>query len=283
MGLALVQAHLATGDARALDRAAWVLDRLRAGERDGSGGIHWIEHPAESCHTCSTAPTGELAARLHLLRGAPADLALAERTWGYLDRSLRTPDGLYADNRRNDGTVDPAIYSYNQGTPVGLAVLLDRISGLATHRGAARLTAGAALAHFGTDDRLWTHAPAFNAILLRNLALLDAGDDPREPSEGTTSTGGTGPNGRRGPVAPADATGHDQLASTAWRANFHRVLLDHAERLWVDGRHPGTGWFTEGGIGRYERGGVLDQAGVVQVFVTANLVTLAAPARLDLC
>ena len=55
---------------------------------------------------------------------AADDLALATRTWGYLARELRGPDGLYADNRADDGTVDPAIYSYNQGTPVGLAVLL---------------------------------------------------------------------------------------------------------------------------------------------------------------
>lgn len=248
VGLAAVQAHLATGETGYLSVADHVLGFLRRGERDGAGGIRWVETPARSCHTCSTAPTGELATRWFLLRGAAAadDLALATRTWGYLARELRGPDGLYADNRADDGTVDPAIYSYNQGTPVGLAVLLARAGATDADLllADARRTADAGLDHFGAEDRLWQHAPCFNGIFLRNLALLDA-------------------------VAP-----HER---------FRSVLAAHVDRLGRDGRNPATGWFTEGGIGSYERGGVLDQAGVVALHALAALVALGSPRRDDVC
>jgi hypothetical protein len=229
IGLDFVQLHLATGDETHVADAARVLSFVRQGLRD-DGGVHWIERPLDSIHTCSTAPVGELAARLHLLTGDEEAGAVAERTSGYLHARLRRGDALYRDNVRVDGGVDDAIYSYNQGTPVGLDVLRFRIDGDRTHLERAHETAAAALAHYGQGDRLWTEAPCFNAIFFRNLAALDAADP------------------------------HPEV----------RVALDgYLERLWTEARDPATGWFTGGGIGSYERGGVLDQAGVVQLFAVA--------------
>jgi hypothetical protein len=143
---------------------------------------------------------------------------------------LRRDDHLYADNVDLQGRVDPAIYSYNQGTPVGMDVLFHRVTGEDRYLDSATATAVAGLAHYGQDDRLWREAPCFNAIWLRNLAMLDA-------------------------VRPLPG--------------LQAVLEGYAERLWSDARDPATGWFTGGGIGRYERGGVLDQGGVVQVLALA--------------
>ena len=94
----------------------------------------------------------------------------------------------------------------------------------------ARETASAAIAYFTGDDRLWQQPPAFNAIFLRNLLLFD--EVARFP----------------------DAV----------------VLLDaYLDRAWRDARDPATGWLTNGGIGRYDRGGSIDQAAFVQLYARA--------------
>ncbi len=225
VGLVLVGVHLATGDPAPLAEAARVLAFIGRGEHP-DGGVRWRARPDSPRNTCSTAPSAQLALWVHLLTGDPTALTFAARCRSFLHERLRRPDALYADNVDASGRVDPAIYSYNQGTPIGVDVLWHRITGDGSFLESAMATAVAALDHFGADDRLWSHAPCFNAIFLRNLVALDA-------------------------VRPVPGLA---LATEAY-----------AERLWTEGRDPSTGWFTRGDIGRYERGGVLDQGGVVQV------------------
>jgi len=229
IGLDFVGVHLATGDPAPLVDATRVLAFLREGEHP-DGGVHWVERRRSPRNTCSTAPTAQLALWVHLLTGDPEALAFAERCRSFLVARLRRDDHLHADNVDVDGTVDPAIYSYNQGTPVGMDVLFHRVTGDPSFLADASAAAGASLTHFAADDRLWTGAPCFNAIWLRNLATLDA-------------------------VTPLPG--------------FQPMVEAYAERLWEEGRDPGTGWFTRGGIGRYEKGGVLDQGGVVQILALA--------------
>lgn len=225
IGLDLVGVHLATGDPAPLVDAARVLAFVGEGEhRDG--GVRWVEQPRSPRNTCSTAPAAQLALWVHLLTGDRDALELAHRCRAFLVEHLRRDDHLYADNVDVDGVVDPAIHSYNQGTPVGMDVLFHRVTGDASFLHDATATADASLAHLGAEDRLWTGAPSFNAIWLRNLVTLDA-------------------------VAPLPG--------------LQPLLEAYAARLWDEGRDPATGWFTRGGIGRYEKGGVLDQGGVVQI------------------
>jgi hypothetical protein len=198
-----------------------VLRFLEQGTRDG--GVRWVDRGPTSWNTCSTGPTAELAFRL-----AARDIGQA--ALAFLRRELRRGDGLYADHLREDGTVEPTVWSYNQGTPVGAGALAARLSGDDGLLVEARQTADAALAYFADDDRLWRQPPVFNAVFFRNLLLLDgiAGYPP---------------------VGPA--------------------LDVHLDRAWAEARHPTTGWFTEGGIGRYEQGGSIDQSGFVQLFALA--------------
>lgn len=225
IGLDLVGVHLATGDAGALAGAERVLRFLREGEHR-RGGVRWVEQSGSPRNTCSTGPSAQLALWVHELTGDQEALAFAQRCRAFLAGTLQREDLLYADNIDQAGRIDEAVYSYNQGTPVGVDVQLHRVTGDESFLDAASAAAQASLAHFGDGDRLWTHAPCFNAIWLRNLVLLDA-------------------------VRPVPGL---------WS------LIDgYAERLWTEGRNPSTGWFTEGGIGAYERGGVLDQGGVAQI------------------
>jgi hypothetical protein len=227
LGLDLVQAADELGSLSLKDEARVVLRFLESGT-DESGGVLWVDRGPRSRHTCSTGPAAELAFRL-ALAGDPTR-PYGEAAVGFLRRELQRQDGLYADHLREDHTVEPTLWSYNQGTPVGAGALLFRLAGDERALDDARRTADAALAHFGADDRLWSQPPVFNAIFFRNLLLLDgiAGYPPVDPA-----------------------------------------LDIYLDRAWSDARHPTTGWFTEGGIGHYDRGGSIDQSGFVQLFALA--------------
>jgi hypothetical protein len=224
IGLDLFQAGGALVGDDLLDGARRVLGFLGGGMREG--GVYWLEGGPPTRHTCSTGPTAELALRLALAGDAGAR-TVGEEARAFLERTLRGPDGLYADHVHDDGTIDRAVWSYNQGTPVGAAALWFRLTGDGTAVDAARASADAALAHFAAENRLWTQPPAFNAIFFRNLLLFDA------------------------------LAGYPAVAP---------ALAGYLERVWTQARHPATGWFTEGGIGRYGNGGTLDQAGLAQLF-----------------
>jgi hypothetical protein len=135
---------------------------------------------------------------------------------------------MVADHRRPDGSVDPGVYTYNQGLLVGLLTDLGRVDDALELAQLVRTL-------FGTD-RLWSHAPAFNAILVRELLRLDS-------------------------VRP-------EAGLRAW-------CSDYLTRVWNEARDPVTGLFTNGGIGRYDSGVVLDHAALTGAM--AALATSAAP------
>ncbi len=209
---------LAQAEARA------VLAALAEGEAPG-GGIRWRAGDP-SVNTCSTGPTAELALRIHLTTGDAQALELAGRCRHFLAVRLRRADGLYADHVDGAGRVEPTVWSYNQGTPLGADVLWARATGQDEALASAQETAFAALTHFA-GDRLWSQPPAFNAIFFRNLLALHAA--------------------RPDPVL-VDA------------------LDGYLERVWAEGRDPRTGLFTAGGIGSYDRRPTIDQAALVQLY-----------------
>ncbi len=159
-------AALADGSAPRRELAVRVLRFLLTGVRD-DGGVLWVESGA-TLNACSTGGVGLVAARLP---DEPGSRELAEGALEFLLR-LRDDDGLVADHVRADGTVDPRVFTYNQGLLVGLLHELGRTDDALEH---ARLTASAF-----DPERLWQHPPAFTAILVRELVpVLHAHPDPR--------------------------------------------------------------------------------------------------------
>jgi len=184
VGLALVAHHrLRPGDG-ALDLARRVFAFVVSGwSTDVSwrnpGGIRWIE-PASSLtrNTCANAPAAELGALLSTEAGDEA-CRWALRIYDWVRATLRRPDGLYADHVSPDGTLDPAVWSYNQGSMIGAGVLLHRRTGEAAYLSHAQETARAAMARFDVP-LLASEGPTFAAVFLRNLLLLDdVAPDPR--------------------------------------------------------------------------------------------------------
>ncbi len=210
VGLAL----LAHGDAGG---AARLLGFLREGcvtIAGGEVGVRWVEG-GDALHACSTGSTGLVASRLAASAdpGTSEDLVRLARGCAAFLEGLVGADGLVADSRRPDGSVDPAVYSYNQALLVGLRTDLGR------HDDAVDLATR--VVSVFDDDRLWAHPPAFNAILVRELLLLDA-------------------------VRPD--------------AGLREWCRAYLTRVWAEARDLSTGLFTGGGIGRYDDGVVLDHA-----------------------
>jgi Glycosyl hydrolase family 76 len=223
IGLVFAQLYEQTRDDRWRRRARRVWRFVREGE-DADGGIRWVEGRCAR-HTCAAAPAAQLALRLRRADAGPATQAFGEEVLGWLDRTLRLPDGLYADHEDRRGRVDRTLWTYNQGAALGAHVQLHLVTGDPAPLEAALVTARASLRRFGRE-RTWRHPPAFNAIWFRNLMALDA-------------------------LAPVPG--------------LERALGAYLDRARRTGRDPSTGLFTAGGIGSYDGDPALDHAGVVQL------------------
>ncbi len=170
-----------------------------SGSDPSPGGVFWVEQGRglgvrnHDRNTVSTAPNAELGFHLAELRVAPAaggsvgPEQMYEWVLATLDASRGGQDpgtGLFWDKLRGDGTLDKAVWSYNQGSMIGATVLLGRRGGPERDGLLARAEeiARKALRHFaGGWER---QPPAFNAIFFRNLLLLHgATDDAQLPDE----------------------------------------------------------------------------------------------------
>lgn len=214
--------------------AAW---RFCDRGRRTDGGVRWRDERRSPVNTCSTAPVAALALRAADAGVLDATTALdaAYRATIFLDERLRRDDGLFADHLDVDDRVDWGVFSYNQGVPAAVHVLLARHHGEGSparerHLRRAHEIADAALHEFA-GDRLFTHPPAFNAIFFRNLLVLDA---------------------------------HSP------RADVRPALDAYLERVWDEARDPSTGLFVAGGIGTYDGASTIDQAALTQLYAVAT-------------
>jgi len=185
LGLALVQLERLRPGTAGLGRAGELFAFAVGGWDQRAtvplpGGVFWVEQGRgigrrnHDRNTVSTAPNAQLGLHLAQLGAAGRDaVTAAERmiAWVHASMPARGSDGrLFCDKIRGDGSIDAALWSYNQGSMVGAHVLRHRAGlsaqALATAEGIARSTLAWPL------SRLMDQPPAFNAILFRNLLQL---------------------------------------------------------------------------------------------------------------
>jgi predicted alpha-1,6-mannanase (GH76 family) len=234
IGLAAMQAYGATDDPRYLAHAERTFKMVKSGEHK-DGGLYWLEQDRSTRNTCAIAPAAELATHLYQATGKKEYLDFAVDQAEWLNKNLRLDSGLYGDNLGDDGKRNDHVYSYNQGTPIGLDVQLYKATGDAKYLARAKETATAAVKYYSDDGILWGDAPVFNTILFRNLMALDA-------------------------IAPDPS--------------YTKLLDKYLDRVWNEARNPETGLFSEGGIGTYvkdKRGAVIDQGALSQLFAIRAL------------
>lgn len=113
-----------------------VWDYLLTGTDDVMGdGVYWKEYPdkSKSKHTCSTAPTAVMAAKMYLATNDAYYLKRSKELYAWCKEKLQDPnDYLYWDNVRlndnNELQISKDKFSYNSGQPMQAAALLYRIT-----------------------------------------------------------------------------------------------------------------------------------------------------------
>lgn len=179
VGLAEVQHHLFRRDAVSLRHARAIFDLLRSGWSSDAtlpspGGVAWTQDPKNGDrNTVSNMPGAQLGLRLHQITGEAGYLDDALRWYRWTNATLQRADGLYHDHIKRDGTIDRRVWSYNQGVPVGVNVLLAQATGERRYLDEAKRIAEASYDWFVTRGRLDGEPPPFNAIYLKNLLLLE--------------------------------------------------------------------------------------------------------------
>jgi hypothetical protein len=148
----------------------------------------WQEAPGEACeggipfsnalennqrNTVTTAPAAELALQLYRATHTAAYLQFAVKAYEWVRVCLTEPNGMYADHIGRKGAIEPALWSYNQGSMIGAGTLLYQATGDSAYLWQARQTAKAALAYFD-NERLGSENPFFVSVYFRNLMYLDS-------------------------------------------------------------------------------------------------------------
>lgn len=103
------------------------------------GGITWKTDVNKSKNACSNGPAAIIAARIYRFydkagfvhgKGKDAYLEEALKIYGWLKKHLfNATTGAVSDNMNMKGRIDPAVYTYNQGTFIGAAYELFLITG----------------------------------------------------------------------------------------------------------------------------------------------------------
>lgn len=131
--LAMLRAYNATGDEKFKIATEEVWNDIKTGwNTQGNGGIAWRKSQPYSKNACSNGPACILAARLHQQFNKTEDKEWALKIYSWEKEVLFNPangavyDGLDA----NTGVVNTSwIFTYNQGTFLGSALELYKITG----------------------------------------------------------------------------------------------------------------------------------------------------------
>jgi len=188
VALELVRLYQLTHSAALLGSAEGIMAFEIAGWQESPelacpGGLPFSNEASDNeRNTVTTAPAAELGVLLYRLSGNAQDLQFAEKAYEWVRSCLQQPANLYADHIGRHGTVEPKLWSYNQGSMIGAGTLLYQATGDAAYLFQARQTADAALAYFN-NERLGSEIPFFVSVYFRNLLYLDSvTHDPPGPS-----------------------------------------------------------------------------------------------------
>jgi hypothetical protein len=180
VALDLLRLHEATGSPLAFQRAQQVFAFLTSGWDSNPahkcpGGVLWKQPPNNKTRTTvSTATAGEVAARLFLLTGKPSYLDWAKTMNSWLQRCLARGDGMLRDHIDQQGHVDAATWSYNQGSTLTLQSLLYQATGNHAYLASGLKLARASAKKLRTAQFL-RETKIFPAIFFDNLLRFPAG------------------------------------------------------------------------------------------------------------
>ncbi|KAA6348924.1 hypothetical protein EZS27_003635 [termite gut metagenome] len=164
--LALLRVFNVTKDKKFKDATLQIWKYIKTGWNDNAnGGIAWVNSQPYSKNACSNGPACILAARLYQLFGDEADKNWAIRIYNWEKTTLfNANNGMVLDNiNSNTGITSHWVFTYNQGTFIGSAIELYKMTNEKTYLNDAVLAANytisnlvnqtdALLKHEGTGD-----------------------------------------------------------------------------------------------------------------------------------
>ena len=131
--LTMIRLYENTGEAKYLNTAKSMWDKIRSNwNTQGGGGIAWKQSQQWSKNSCSNGPAGIIAARLYQLEGNESDLEWAQKIYNWQSNNLvNTQTGAVYDNlNAQTGEIKKDwIFTYNQGTYIGMSYELYKITG----------------------------------------------------------------------------------------------------------------------------------------------------------
>lgn len=134
--LSMLRAYSATSDEKFKIATIALWEDIKTGWNDnGGGGIAWNKGELNSKNACSNGPACILAARLYQQFNDAADLEWATKIYNWEKEVLFNPSNgaIYDNLNASTGVISNYISTYNQGTFIGSAVELYKITGEKTY------------------------------------------------------------------------------------------------------------------------------------------------------
>ncbi|MUG65241.1 carbohydrate-binding protein [Paenibacillus campinasensis] len=175
------RAYQITGEARYLERAQYYFDFVYDTQWDdefAGGGIWWLNSEHDTKNACINFPAAQTAVFLYELTGAPHYLEAATRIYRWSKTMLTDGEGKVFDRIEVARGPIPDSTHYNQGTFVGSAVGLYRVTGDETYLEDAVKGARFTMDRLVDNNRLLNYEgpngdlKGGKTILIRNLAYL---------------------------------------------------------------------------------------------------------------
>jgi len=172
IGIAFIDAYNIDKNKEYLNKAKEIFDFLMTGyDKEMGGGIYWREGDLTVKNTCSNGPAVVLALKLYQTTNQQEYLNIAKEIYNWTNENFLSPEGVYWDHLKNDGTLDKTTWTYNTGIMIQANALFYDITKDKVYLDRARKIAEDSVKHFAHSgvfpDTYW-----FNAVLLRGYQSL---------------------------------------------------------------------------------------------------------------
>ncbi|CAG7654333.1 glycoside hydrolase family 76 protein [Paenibacillus allorhizosphaerae] len=180
VGLDMADAYRTLKDPKYLRKAEDIFRFAVSGwSEELGGGIFWREpkpNEERTKNTCSNGPAAVLALKLYEATKDQSYLEWAKKILDWTAK-LKSPENVYWDHMKLDGSINKRIFTYNVGTVLHANALLYKITGEKKYLDEAKALAAGSLAHFAKKDAsagvaFFPQTPWFNVVLLRGYAEL---------------------------------------------------------------------------------------------------------------
>ncbi|MGI1690682.1 glycoside hydrolase family 76 protein [Thermoanaerobacter uzonensis] len=172
LGIAFVDIYSITKNVEYLKKAEEIFNFIMTGyDNKMGGGIYWREGDLTVKNTCSNGPAVVLALKLYQTTNQQEYLNIAKEIYNWTNENFLSPEGVYWDHLKSDGTLDKTTWTYNTGIMIEANALFYDITKDKVYFDSARKLAEASIKHFASNgyfpDTYW-----FNAVLLRGYQSL---------------------------------------------------------------------------------------------------------------